>query len=166
MTTERKRGRSFSTKPRAIRVVEKTPRNCIQCGKEFLAAFPKTRLCSYVCRTTVWRQLNPRPTRQCVVCGDVLEGHKMAYCKEECKRRHKVKNPDRQCIICKGYIPGKGFKYCSKACSLRVKYRGGRYMSSTLRSLLIEMATSSEVPDDFRDRLRGEIKDMIQQVKD
>ena len=89
---------------------------CEWCGKEFTTKAPNAKYCSSKCSNARRERDRPpkdKPTRECVVCGELFEGsgHEI-YCKAH-KGFHKCK-----CAVCGETFYSTDYKarYCSDEC--------------------------------------------------
>lgn len=92
-------------------------KNCIGCGKEFIAHHKNELYCSAQCQEHAC-YLRNRPKKYCKVCGSeipYIDGTHNNYCSETCRKLDKAK----KCLECGNeFIPNSSSqKYCSRECA-------------------------------------------------
>ena len=117
-------------------------KNCLHCGKEFIALSLNRRFCGVTCQQEYNREKNKDkkikktfPVK-CKHCGETFltTNHIKLFCNSYCRfsffnaARPTTKEQKRECPVCgKHFIPmqkrGVGKKYCSDKCKNRAYYQ-------------------------------------------
>jgi len=117
-------------------------KNCVHCGKEFIALVARRIFCSLDCQQTHSREKNEikkldrKFPVECKACGKTFmtSDHRKLFCNKDCRSsyfnslRPTTKEQKRECPICgKHFLPmqkrGVGKTHCSVKCKNKANYQ-------------------------------------------